>query len=50
LTGRPYTTPVSAEHSQRFLSPYTFAKALDDSSAFGDLDFVNPKLSVAFDE
>jgi hypothetical protein len=29
-----------------FLAAYTFAKALDDSSAFGDLtNFVNPKLS-----
>ena len=29
-----------------FLAAYTFAKALDDSSAFGDVvNFVNPKLS-----
>jgi hypothetical protein len=33
-------------HDMNFLAAYTFAKALDDSSAFGDLvNFENPKLS-----
>jgi hypothetical protein len=40
---------VSVEHRANdfsFLVAYTFAKALDDSSAFGDLmNFVNPRLS-----